>query len=234
MTQQAWQKLVEWPLVVAALVFLVAYSWQVIGDLQGLEGALAETVIWFTWALFLTDYLVNLVLAPNRGRWFVTHPFDLAIVVLPMLRPLRLLRLVTILALLHRTAGAALRGRVLLYAAGASLLLVYLAALAMLDAERGEPGAIQTFGEGLWWAFVTITTVGYGDYFPVTPTGQLVAVAIMIGGIALIGVVTATLASWIVEKVGEANDAEQAATKAHLDELLAEVRALREEVTNRR
>ena len=120
------------------------------------------------------------------------------------------------------------------YAVGASVLLVYVAALAMLDAERGHPGSIQTFGEGLWWAFVSITTVGYGDYFPVTPTGRVVAVGIMIGGIALIGVVTATLASWIVEKVSEANEAEQVATKAHIDELLAEVRAIREDVASRR
>ncbi len=76
---------------------------------------------------------------------------------------------------------------------------------------------------------MTITTVGYGDYFPVTPTGQLVAVGVMIGGIALIGVVTATLASWIVEKVGESNKKEEAATKVEMEMLTSEIRALREE-----
>ena len=76
-----------------------------------------------------------------------------------------------------------------------------------------------------------MTTVGYGDYFPVTPTGQLVAVGVMIGGIALIGVVTATLASWIVEKVSNSNEAEKAATKAHIDELATEIRQLRELLT---
>lgn len=233
MTQQAWQKLMEWPLAAAALIFLVAYSWQVIADLQGPQELLAEMVIWATWVLFLIDYSVNLYLVERRGRWFVTHLFDLAVVVLPMLRPLRLLRLVTILTVLQRTAGAAFRGKVILYAAGASTLLVYVAALAVLDAERGQTGSIQTFGEGLWWAFVTITTVGYGDYFPVTPTGQLVAVGVMIGGITLIGVVTATLASWIVEKVARASEAEQAATKAHIDELLAEIRELRQDVIGR-
>ena len=234
MKQQAWQKLVEWPLVGAALLFLAVYSWQIIGDLHGPQEVFAEVIIGVTWAMFLIYYLVNLALAQNRGRWFIRHLFDLAIVVLPMLRPLRLLRLVTILSILQRSAGTAFRGRVVVYAVGASVLLVYVAALAMLDAERGHPGSIQTFGEGLWWAFVSITTVGYGDYFPVTPTGRVVAVGIMIGGIALIGVVTATLASWIVEKVSEANEAEQVATKAHIDELLAEVRAIREDVASRR
>lgn len=162
--------------------------------------------------------------AGHAWRWFYTHLFDLAIVVLPMLRPLRLLRLVTILAVLQRTAGAAFRGRVIIYVAGATLLLVWVAALAVLDAERGHDGSIQILRDGLWWAFVTVTTVGYGDYFPVTPTGQLVAVGVMIGGIALIGVVTATLASWIVEKVSNSNEAEKAATKAHIDELATEIR----------
>lgn len=231
MTQQRWNHLAEWPLAIAALAFLVAYSWQVTADLQGPDAALAEAVIWVTWGLFAIDYVVNLWLAPRRWRWFYTHLFDLAIVVLPMLRPLRLLRLVTILAVLQRTAGAAFRGRVIIYVAGATLLLVWVAALAVLDAERGHDGSIQTLRDGLWWAFVTVTTVGYGDYFPVTPTGQLVAVGVMIGGIALIGVVTATLASWIVEKVSNANEAEKVATKAHIDELATEIRQLRELLT---
>lgn len=224
-------KLLEWPLALAALAFLAAYSWQVIGDLTGPDAVVAEAVVWATWVLFLIDYVVNLWLAPERFRWFRTHLLDLAIVVLPMLRPLRLLRLGTILAVLQRTAGAAFRGRVIMYVTGASLLLVWVAALAVLDAERGHDGSIQTLGQGLWWAFVTITTVGYGDYFPVTPTGQLVAVGVMIGGIALIGVVTATLASWIVEKVGAANEAEEAATKAHVEQLAHEIRTLREQLT---
>ncbi|WP_353828795.1 potassium channel family protein [Agromyces sp. SYSU T0242] len=233
MSQTSWQKLVEWPLFGAAILFLVAFSWEVIADLQGPDALLAEAVIWGTWALFAVDYIVNLALADDRRRWFVRHLLDLAVVVLPMLRPLRILRVATIVVVLGRTAGAMLRGKVILYAAGASAMLVYVAALAVLDAERGNGGSIQTFGEGLWWAFVTITTVGYGDYFPVTPTGQLVAVGVMVGGIALIGVVTGTLASWIVERVSENAEADQVATKAHVDQLTAEIRELREELRQR-
>ncbi|QAY74811.1 two pore domain potassium channel family protein [Agromyces protaetiae] len=227
MTQQRWQKLMEWPLVAASVAFLVAYSWEVLGDLEGRDAIAVESVIWATWALFVVDYLVRLFLAEHRGHWFFAHLFDLAVVVLPILRPLRLLRLVTILAVLQRTAGRAFRGRVVIYAAGASVLLVYLAALAVLDAERGHGGAIQTFPEALWWAFVTITTVGYGDYIPVTGTGQLVAVGVMVGGISLIGAVTATFASWIVEKVNEANEEDHAATKAHIDQVMAELREIK-------
>ena len=224
MTQARWQKLTEWPLAIAAAVFLAAYSFEVIAEP---DGKIAEVVIAATWLVFVIDYVVNLVLAKPRWRWFYTHLLDLAIVVLPMLRPLRLLRLVTLLAILNRTAGAAFRGRVIVYAAGASTLLVYVAGLAVLDAERGAGGSIQTLGSALWWAFVTITTVGYGDYFPVTPDGQLVAVGVMIGGIALIGVVTATLASWIVERVGQKETVAETITAAHIEALTAEIASLR-------
>ncbi|MDR6906151.1 voltage-gated potassium channel [Agromyces sp. 3263] len=230
MKQERWQRATEWPLVFAAVAFLLAYSWEVIAELTGTGLLVAEIVIAVTWLIFLVDYIVNLVLAEHRWRWFYTHLFDLAIVVLPMLRPLRLLRLVTILAVVQRTAGAAFRGRVIVYVAAAASLLVYVAALAVLDAERHSGGSIQTLGQGLWWAFVTITTVGYGDHFPVTPTGQFVAVGVMLGGIALIGVVTATLASWIVEKVGANEAAEEALTRQHVEELMIEIRALREAI----
>ncbi|WP_345750982.1 potassium channel family protein [Microbacterium rhizophilus] len=217
MTTERWARLADWPLTIAALAYLVAYSMEVLANPTDAAGIVAETVIWATWGLFLVDYVANLYLAANRGRWFARHLFDLLIVVLPMLRPLRLLRLVTILAVLQRTAGTALRGRIIIYVSGASILLIYVAALAVLDAERGQGGPISTFGDALWWALVTVTTVGYGDYFPVTLVGRAVAAGLMIGGIALIGVVTATLASWIVEKVGEQQKTDETARLA--DEL---------------
>lgn len=229
MTLQRWRHLTEWPLTAAAAVFLAAYAWEVIGDLHGAQLVVAETVIWITWVVFLLDYFVCLALAPQRWRWFYTHLFDLAIVVLPMLRPLRLLRLVTILAILQRSAGAAFRGRVIVYVAGAVALLVFTAALAALDAERGSPHAhIQTFPQAIWWAFETISTVGYGDYVPVTEVGRLVAVGLMIGGIATLGIVTATLASWIVERVAQTEIDMRAATRGQIRELSRQMAELKD------
>ena len=148
------------------------------------------------WAVFGLDYLVRLVLAPNRGRWFLRHLPDLAVLVLPVLRPLRLLRPVTLVGIMQRSAGTALRGRITLYTAGSAGLLIFTSALATLEAERDEPGSsIRTFGQALWWALTTITAIGYGDTFPVSTEGRFIAALLMIGGVALIGVVTATLAS---------------------------------------
>lgn len=221
-----WERTVEWPLTAAALVFFAAYAWEILGALTGSLEALAETVIWATWAVFLIDYIVRISIAENRLRWFSRHLLDLAIVVLPMLRPLRLMRFLTIIALIQRGAGGKLRGQVLLYTAGATVLTVVIAGLAVYDAER-EIGSIQSFGDAVWWSFVTITTVGYGDYFPVTVLGRLVAVGLMVGGIALIGVVTATLASWIVQKVSDAAQPVSAASEDQVRALHAEVAELK-------
>ncbi|EPQ47060.1 potassium voltage-gated channel subfamily [Mycobacterium pseudoshottsii JCM 15466] len=71
-----------------------------------------------------------------------------------------------------------------------------------------------------------MTTVGYGDLYPITVTGRVIAVLLMIGGISLIGVVTASLALWIVQRVAETDSANRAATAAQIDELRTEVRRL--------
>ena len=138
------------------------------------------------------------------------------------------MRFLTVLALVQRGAGNVLRGRVAIYTVGAAGLLLLVSALAVLDAEEGQ-GPIDTFGQAIWWAFVTMTTVGYGDFTPVTVVGRCVAGGLMLGGIALIGAVTATLASWIVERVADETTSAEAATVEHIDALraeLAEIKAL--------
>jgi len=132
------------------MIFLAAYSIQVIANTESL---IIEVLIWVTWAVFVIDYLVNLVLAPQRWRWFIRYLHELAIVALPALRPLRLLRLVTLLRVMHRFGGNALRGRVLTYVLGAAALLIYAGALAVLDVEENAPGSnLTTFGDAIWWA----------------------------------------------------------------------------------
>ena len=182
-----------------------------------------ELVIWITWGLFFVDYFVRLYLAEDRRRWFLRHLLDLAVVALPLLRPLRLLRLVVLITALQKAIGGAIRGRVVIYTVCSVVLLVYVASLAILETERYVPGSkITTFGDAVWWSITTVTTVGYGDLSPVTGTGRVIAVALMIGGISLVGVVTATLASWIVQRVAEEDTAKQAATSAQIDALRAD------------
>ncbi|SNT10354.1 potassium channel family protein [Rhodococcoides kyotonense] len=234
MTYERWERSTEWPLAGAALMFLAIYTWTVLTEPVGVGAQVAEHVVLAIWTLFAIDYVARLTLAQQRTRWFLFHLHELAIVALPVLRPLRLLRLLTLVSLLQRSVGGALRGRVVTYAVIGTLFLVFVAALAMLDAERHAPGAnIQTFPDALWWAVATVTTVGYGDYTPTTATGRFIAVALMVAGIALLGVVTATLASWLVHKVAEQDDANQAVTQRQVAELTEQISALRAELASR-
>ena len=99
----------------------------------------------------------------------------------------------------------------------------------MYDAERDAPGStIKSFGDGLWWAATTVTTVGYGDKVPVTVEGRLVAVALMLVGISVLGVVTAAVAAWFVDQLRDVQEAEQR-EETTLTEVMAELRAIREE-----
>jgi len=231
LTQAHWRHYTDIPLTVAAFIFLVAYAWEVIADLKPPGDLIAETIMWVIWSLFVLDFLILLILAERRVHWFFTHFLDFLIVALPALRPLRLLRLVTLLKFLNRGAGRALRGRVVTYAAGAAVILVFVAALAELDVERHAIGShIHTFGDSLWWACVTIASVGYGDITPVTFEGRLIAVGVMAAGIALVGTVAATFASFFIDRVTITNQIENDETQDALALLAAEVAALRAEL----
>ena len=101
-----WERAAEWPLTFTAVLFLLAYATQILARPQGAVEGVAEVVLWLTWAVFLIDYVVRLVVAEHRWRWISRHLLDLAIVVPPMLRPLRLMRFLTIIALIQRNAGS--------------------------------------------------------------------------------------------------------------------------------
>ena len=131
-----------------------------------------------------------------------------------------------------RYAGNSLRGKVGIYLVGSVSLIVFVASLAILDAERGGEGSIQSFGDALWWATTTITTVGYGDTFPVTTTGRFIAAGLMFAGIAVLGVVTASFASWLVERVAEIEEDSEAATRRDVQALTVEVQKLRHQLND--
>jgi voltage-gated potassium channel len=110
-----------------------------------------------------------------------------------------------------------LRGRVVVYGAFTAVLLIFCASLAVLQAERGHPGAnIESFWDAIWWSVVTICTVGYGDKFPVTIEGRCVGIGLMVAGVGLFGVVTASFAAWLVDQLRDEEEASQQATRADL------------------
>jgi voltage-gated potassium channel len=199
----AWDRRVDWWLTGLAVVFLAGYAWQVLDTSIGPVGrTVLEVVLTGTWVIFGLDYLVRIALARRRWRYVRTHLLDLVILALPMFRQLRALRIITVISVLNRQLRGDFRGRVAVYVAASVVLVGFVASLAVLDAERDVPDAsITTFGDAVWWTITTISTVGYGDRYPVTFEGRMVAVSLMVAGIALLGVVTASIASWFVETV---------------------------------
>lgn len=198
-----WERRSEIPLLSLALAFLLAYAWQVLDP--RLTGGLLdflEVVSWVVWAVFLVDFIVRLYLSERRSNYALTHWYDVALIVLPMLRPLRLLRVLAFARILNRSASRSPIGRVTTYVAGTAIAAVFLGALAILDVEQLAPAAnIRSFGDALWWASTTVTTVGYGDRYPVTTEGRFVAVGLMLVGLAVVGVITASVAAWLIENV---------------------------------
>ncbi len=205
---QRWERRAEVPLLLLALAFLVAYAWPVLDPrLDGDVLTVLTIVSWTVWVAFVIDFAARLWLADDRREYAVRHWYDVALIALPMLRPLRLLRVLAFARILNRSAASSLAGRVGAYVGGTAVVAVLLGAIAVLDAERASPEAnITTFGDALWWACSTVATVGYGDRYPVTVQGRLVAVAVMIVGIGVVGVVTATVATVMIAQVQRKRD----------------------------
>lgn len=215
-------------MVVLALVYLGIYSVEVLNpDLPTALVAVLSVVGLAIWITFGVDLAIRAILSPSWRGYLLRHPIDVLAVALPMFRFLRVLRVVTAGQWLIRRGSRLAIGQTAVALGIAVSFLALVGALAVLDAERDAAGAtITTFGDAIWWAFVTMSTVGYGDEFPVTFLGRIVAVGMMLVGIGLLGLVSATLASGFLARLQAQEDSEQAELLARLDSLQAEVASL--------
>ncbi|MGH3738330.1 MAG: potassium channel family protein [Micromonosporaceae bacterium] len=228
----AWEGHTDWPLTGLALLFLAGYAVPILRpSLSPAAVGVCDGVQVAAWGLFGIDYLIRLAITRHRWVFVREHLFDLTVLLLPLIGPLRMLRLIAPLTVLSRRARVWTRGRLALYLATIAGLLIFVSSLAVLDAERtaAEPN-ITTFPEAVWWSLVTATTVGYGDHYPVTVAGKVVAATLMLGGIGLIGFVTGSLASWVIQRINAAESAEL----ANHAELMAELRTVRAELAELR
>jgi voltage-gated potassium channel len=203
--------------------------------------AYADTAICF---FFLIDFIVSLVRTPRRGRYLLTWGWlDLlsslpaidalrwgrAARVLRILRVLRGIRATKVLSefILYRRAQSAFLAALLV-----SILLVVFSASAVLMFETSPEANIRTPEDAVWWATVTVTTVGYGDKYPLSSEGRLIAAVLMTAGVGLFGTFSGFVAAWFLE-----SPARHSAELEAIRTLHHEVRDLREEIrllTNRR
>lgn len=225
-----YQRLMDWPLVCVALLFLAAYAWPIIDPTLPQQTKnwlmVAENL---SWAVFVADYFLRFALAEGKIGFVRKNLVDLVLIALPVVRSLRALQLVKLVRVFNHRASVSLHGQVAQYMVFATLLIAFLGALAVLDAERPHPeSTLKDFPDALWWAIVTISTVGYGDHYPVTATGRIIAAGLMLSGIGLLGVVTATVSSALIQRVQEIEDSAQVATHRDLECMRAELVRLEE------
>ncbi len=225
---EAYEDRTAWIMVVLALVYLGVFAIQVlVAELPTPVVAFLDVVALAIWITFAVDLAVRAGMSPSWHRYLLKHPIDVLAVAVPAFRFLRVLRVITAGQWLVRRGGRLASAQTATAVAVAVSFLALVGALAVLDVERGVEGAqITTFPDALWWAFVTMSTVGYGDAVPVTGAGRVVAVAMMLVGIGLVGVVSGTLASGFLARLQAQEDTEQAELLARIDELQEQVRAI--------
>ena len=188
------------PTLILSLVYTASFVYPIYWFPVGSGIKLTCEIIYcLTWAIFAIDYLVQIKLAPDNKKYFKTHFFELILVVVPFFRPLRALRALVF------TTQASIRSRkslirsIPLVMTGAAIVMIIIMGAAILEIERAAPGSnIHTPMDALWWGLVTVTTIGYGDKFPVTTEGRLVAGVLIIFGVAMISAITASFAAWIL------------------------------------
>lgn len=206
-------------LLALGFVFLVLWTLGTVAvNLPPPVPVLLGTLNALIWFAFVVDIVVRVTIARSSWRFILRHPLDILAVLYPPLRPLKILAVFTNGSKVLQGRGAVNATRAVVLSAS---LLIWIAAVAILGAERGVSGSnISNFGDALWWAVVTTTTVGYGDFYPVTLTGRIVSGALMVLGISLIGVVTASVAAWFVRlTTAESEEREEASIAKNEQEI---------------
>lgn len=188
-------------LTILAVAFLVAFSYPAFSESVSESAkhylSLLQWVCWFAFAL---DLIYKIWKAESKKEYLKRHPLEIASVLLPFLRPLRLMRAISFGGLVIQKVAIGRHFAITLKVAISALLISYISAIQVTISERNVEGSnIKTFSDGLWWAVTTVTTVGYGDRYPTTTEGRLLAVLLMITGISLVGVITASVAAWFVK-----------------------------------
>ena len=196
-----WERWSTIPLAVLALVYLGLYSMEVLGHWTApilFDFVAISDIIW---VIFILDFIGRFILTPDKLRFIKTNAIELVSLLLPFFRAFRMFRVVIALGFLSRV-GRTLSARINIYVGLILPLLIYVCALGVYDAEHKAPGAnITNFGDAIWWAFVTIGTIGYGDYYPVTVEGRVIAVLLMVAGLAFVSVITVSVATMFLNRL---------------------------------
>jgi voltage-gated potassium channel len=200
------------PLLVLSLAIIPLLIAPVIFELSKTAETMLLAADWTIWGVFVVEYGIRLYLAEAKSKFVRKNKLDLVVILLPFLRPLRVVRSARAMRVLRAARAATFLGRGLnaareiltrhkLHYAIAFTAVVMLAAGVLVDSLESEvaSGNIKSFGDAMWWAAGTVTTVGFGDKFPVTTAGRAVGAALMIMGISLFGFLAGSLVSYFLD-----------------------------------
>lgn len=194
----------------------------------------AAAANWVIWAAFAVEFAVALAIAPRRRHAFRAHLLDLGIVlvtvpvygrILSSLRLLRFTRFLRIGVVLVRALQAERRltsASAFRFVGIATLFIVFTAGAAEATVDQGD---FKSFWDGVWWAVVTVTTVGYGDLYPHSVAGRVIAMVLMFVGIGFLSVLTATIASYFVKSDHGPDQTEITDALARIEAELADLKA---------
>jgi len=197
---------IAWELSFAGLAIVFVALAYVPVEAGGVGESAIETIEWVITGIFVLEFGSRIFVAPDRMGYLRGHWVDLIGLVPPArwLRPFRLLRLLRLIrafagvgrALVHVDRLARHRGLIWLLIAWLAVMM--LCSIGLYVAEKGANAAVDSPLDALWWGITTMTTVGYGDVYPVTPEGRIAAAILMVLGIGLFSAVTATVTSFLV------------------------------------
>ena len=227
------EHLTRYPLALASLAWLGL----LIALTTSRGGSVTIVVFFVLWASFLVEYALRLLLTPAPARYVRRRWIEPLAVLLP---PLLTAHFVSIEHATEAFGKGARRVRDVLghhalvrVLLGALLIMTIGAWIVDLSERHAASSNIHDLPTALWWAIVTVTTVGYGDHFPVSTAGRVVAVVMMLIGIGLIGTLTATVASVFVKDHTDQLTADATANHHLLAERLEEIAARLKDVEHR-
>lgn len=188
---ESYTNLAAYPLFLLGMLFLIAFMIPLTPDAPPEDLRFARIVIPLTWFAFALDFLISITISPQRWHYVRTHLVQLAALLFP---PLRVLLIGHVFHVL-RTTPVRRGDRARTYVLYLTTLLLVVGAVLVVYFESKAPNAnITSFGDALWWGGETVSTVGYGDYYPITVGGRLVAGVLFVNGVALLSIITAGLA----------------------------------------
>ncbi len=219
------EQVTKYPMALLGIAWLVVAVIVLTTDINSSASTALVGTLFVLWAILLVEYLVRLVVTPDRRGYLKRRWVEPATVVVPPFQGWHVVGIEKMSLLLHEgqlRVESILKHhglfRVLIAAVGTLLLGAW---LVLLFEDQAKGSNIHDYPDALWWAIVTVTTVGYGDRYPVTEGGRVVAAVLMLVGIGLIGVLTATVASVFVKEHTDANKEEFKKGHADLGQQLA-------------